>query len=681
MKRPRPQSARSDRGDTLIEVLVAVVIIGISVGALLGSLIQSTSASVTHRSLTTLDSVLKSYAEAAKYAIQLQPSSSPTGPEFVECATTSPSTYVVASTPSPAAGTTGTAVTVFLTGVSSASSVYLGSTPVGFTQAGGPTGTVADTVTFTVPSGLTAGTSYPIKVYYGGAKPVVSNNDFLVTSGSPVNTLSPLAGYKLGITSIAWWNRSTLTFDPSTGPCSSDDRSGVQLITVTGIAPDNSATTISFAVSNPAGTPPQFAATTSASFTVGTDGKATVGGSGEPTPTFSESGALPAGVTFSSAGVLSGTPAAGSGGVYNLTLTASNSLGATTEPFVLTVDQAPLITSLTSASFSVGSSGNFTVTATGYPNPTFSEAGALPAGVTFSASGVLSGTPAAGSANTYNLTLTASNGVSPNATQSFTLTVGQPPQITTAASTTFTTGTAGSFQVQASGYPSPTFTYTGSLPSGVTMSSSGRLSGTPAAGSGGPYTINITAADGFSPDATQSFTLTVDDAPHLTSNPSTTFTAGTTGTFQFTATGYPAPTFTETGNLPAGVSLSTSGILSGTPATGSGGVYPITVTAGNGVSPNATQTFTLTVDEAPSMAADATVTVTNSAALDYQVVANGYPVPTFSETGGLPNGITFSSSGLLSGTAPATTGTYPITVKAKNAYGTATQQLTLTVTN
>jgi len=73
---------------------------------------------------------------------------------------------------------------------------------------------------------------------------------------------------------------------------------------------------------------------------------------------------------------------------------------------------------------------------------------------------------------------------------------------------------------------------------------------------------------------------------------------GTAGTFTVTASGYPAPTFTETGPLPSGVTLTTAGVLSGTPAVGTGGSYPITITAQNGNTPNATQSFTLTVNQA-----------------------------------------------------------------------------------
>ena len=87
------------------------------------------------------------------------------------------------------------------------------------------------------------------------------------------------------------------------------------------------------------------------------------------------------------------------------------------------------------------------MTTTGFPTPALSETGALPTGVTFVDNGdgtaTLAGTPAAGTGGTYPLTITAANGVLPDATQSFTLTVAaaEAPAITSADSTTFTTGT------------------------------------------------------------------------------------------------------------------------------------------------------------------------------------------------------------------------------------------------
>jgi hypothetical protein len=88
-----------------------------------------------------------------------------------------------------------------------------------------------------------------------------------------------------------------------------------------------------------------------------------------------------------------------------------------------TLGSSPVITSANNAGFIVGNAGTFTVTATGTPAPTFSETGALPTGVTLISSGVLSGTPGAGTAGSYPITIKASNGVASSATQNFTLTV------------------------------------------------------------------------------------------------------------------------------------------------------------------------------------------------------------------------------------------------------------------
>ena len=88
----------------------------------------------------------------------------------------------------------------------------------------------------------------------------------------------------------------------------------------------------------------------------------------------------------------------------------------------------PTFTSSSGAIFAVGAAGTFTVSATGTPTPTLSESGTLPPGVSFNAvTGVLSGTPAAGTGGTYPISFTAQNGVAPNATQSFVLTVNQAP--------------------------------------------------------------------------------------------------------------------------------------------------------------------------------------------------------------------------------------------------------------
>jgi hypothetical protein len=343
---------------------------------------------------------------------------------------------------------------------------------------------------------------------------------------------------------------------------------------------------------------------------------------------------------------------------------------------------SPVITTADSTTFSEGVAGSFEIDAIGTPTPSFTETGTLPSGVTFTDEGdgqaTLAGTPAVGSNGTYTLSIDAGNGIDPDAVQSFSLTVTGAPVIKTADSTTFAQGTAGSFPIVATGTPTPSFTETGALPSGVTFADEGdgqaTLAGTPALGSGGVYSLNIVASNGISPNASQTFTLTVTGKPAFTSATSDTFTEGTTSTFTVTTSGYPAATITQTGALPPGVTFS-AGTLSGTPtATGS---YPLNFTAINTYG-TAAQNFTLKVVAAPVITSTSSFVFNEDTTNTFAVTATGYPAPTFTESGTLPTGVTFTGA-TLSGD-PTETGTFPITFTASNSAGSTTpQSFTLTV--
>jgi hypothetical protein len=365
--------------------------------------------------------------------------------------------------------------------------------------------------------------------------------------------------------------------------------------------------------------------------------------------------------------------------------------------FTLTVNEAPAITSTNSAIFTVGTAGAVTVTTIGFPTPTLTGTGALPAGVTFTDNGngtaTIGGVPAAGTQGAYPLTITAQNGVSPPATQAFTLTAGVAPQFTSGASTTFTAGTAGTFTLTTSGFPIPTLSESGALPAGVTFTSGGggtaTIAGIPAAGTQGMYPLTITAQNGMSPPATQVFTLTVNEAPAITSTNSAIFTVGTAGTFTVTTSGFPTPTLTGTGALPTGVTFTDNGngtaTIGGVPAAGTQGAYPLTITAQNGVSPPATQAFTLTAGVAPQFTSGASTTFTAGTAGTFTLTTSGFPAPTLSESGALPTGVTFTSSGGGTATiggvpAAGTGGVYPLTITAQNGMSPpAVQAFSLTI--
>lgn len=188
---------------------------------------------------------------------------------------------------------------------------------------------------------------------------------------------------------------------------------------------------------------------------------------------------------------------------------------------VLTANQTlgpPQFTSGTTAAFQVGQPGSFLVTAGGGPAARIATAGPLPAGVTLldnqDGSATLSGTPAAQTGGTYSFTVTAANGNSPNATQTFVLTVLEPPAFVSAAAATFNAGAPGSVLLVATGFPVPTIAKPSGLPGGVTFTAGNGdgtaiIAGTPRAGAQGTSRLTLTASNGINPASTQSFTLTI----------------------------------------------------------------------------------------------------------------------------------------------------------------------------
>ncbi len=275
--------------------------------------------------------------------------------------------------------------------------------------------------------------------------------------------------------------------------------------------------------------------------------------------------------------------------------------GTTVRSASVKIVQAPAFTSGNSTTFVVGSLGTFTLAAAGTPAPTFSMSPAPPSGLSLnSATGVLSGKPGGGTGGVYALTATATNGVSPDATQSFTLVIDESPIITSVAAATLTVGQSGSFQLAASGYPAPVISETTTLPTGITYNPATQtLSGMPAPGTGRvtPYTLNFTATN-ITGASSQSFALTIQQAPAITSANASTFQLGAHGTSTIAATGFPIPTVSVAGTPPAGITITSfpgQALIGGTPAPGTEGSYTFTATVSNGVGAQAVQTYTLTV--------------------------------------------------------------------------------------
>ncbi len=345
---------------------------------------------------------------------------------------------------------------------------------------------------------------------------------------------------------------------------------------------------------------------------------------GTPAPTITETGSLPTGVTLSSSGVLSGTPT--QSGTYPITVTASNGVSPSASVgFTLHVDTvpivsvpAPTISAPTSATFDVGTASSFKIGATGHPTPTLSlsPTSTLPKGLSFTAgstgTATISGTPATGTGGSYLVVVDASSSAS-SATQPIHVVVDAKATFTSPTTIDLDAGTSTSYRVTTTdGYPVPTLTATG-LPAGLSFSAqtngTATISGTLQTTAEGTYRLVFTATSSFGA-VTQDATLLVQapgtpvpNCPTEGTCPSTntppkielltTFTEGVAASYRIVVAGAPAPTCSESGALPAGVSLSSSCVLSGTPTVA--GTFGFTVTASNGVAPNAVQSFVLVV--------------------------------------------------------------------------------------
>ncbi|MEO6701696.1 MAG: putative Ig domain-containing protein, partial [Jatrophihabitantaceae bacterium] len=360
----------------------------------------------------------------------------------------------------------------------------------------------------------------------------------------------------------------------------------------------------------------------------------------------------------------------------------SATLDNATVSTTITVDELPAITSANTVHFDAATAGSFTVTSVGYPTPALSEAGALPAGLTFTDNGngtaTLAGTPT-GAGGSFPVTVTANNGVNPNATQTLTITVGQPstPPTVTGSPTPATAGQPYSFAFSTSGTPAPTVTVSaGSLPPGLSLSSSGVLSGTPS--TAGSFDLTVQASNGTPPDALNPVTLVVNatvpdpptavqavagdrsatvswTAPVFTGGaPITSYTVlgtdtSTSATFSQQVTGSPAPTTATVTGLTGGDS------------------YQFTIVATNiaGNSTASASSGSVTALSPPVI--DGTPPAgTVGLSYSYPFSTAGYPAPAVAVTAGsLPPGLSLSSGGLLSGT-PTTAGNFSFTVTATN---------------
>ncbi len=320
---------------------------------------------------------------------------------------------------------------------------------------------------------------------------------------------------------------------------------------------------------------------------------------------------------------------------------------------------------------SVGTAYSHTFTATGGTAPhTFAvQSGGLPSGLTLASSGILSGTPTA--AGSFSFWIVGNDSLSSQSEAPFTITIDAKLTITTGSLPAATRGVPYSVALTLSGGSATAWTVsTGTLPSGLTLSNSGVISGTATTEGSSTFTVKADNSSTGKSD-TKELKLTVAAPlgisiaaipPAIVGQPFATRLAATggIGTYAFAVTG---------GALPAGLSFdTTTGVIVGTPLTAGKFPLQVSVTASGGGS--AIQTLGLVVRSKLAFLTKTLPVARVGRSYSSQIVVKGGVLP-FSLTSEsiFPRGLSLNGeTGRLTGRA-LRTGRYTITVVVHDSYG------------
>jgi hypothetical protein len=261
--------------------------------------------------------------------------------------------------------------------------------------------------------------------------------------------------------------------------------------------------------------------------------------------------------------------------------------------------------------------------------------------------------------------------------------------VSKADDTPYPSGTASFSVCGPTATPTPCTSAATAVGDAVTLSSGSATSVpfTPTAGGYWCFAVSYSGDDRYTPAADTTVDQCVDVPPVITSAATASFAEGAVSSFSVTSSGGFAPvTYAASGTFPPGVALSSSGLLSGTPAWGATGTFPLTITATDGGGIQGTQDFVLSVT-----ASDA-LHVTSTTPLPGAQVGVLYSA-TLTATGGklpdhwrrldskLPKGLTLANDGVISGTPKARSrGTSTFTVQVRHGNEEATASLSITVT-
>ncbi|MCP3143073.1 putative Ig domain-containing protein [Pyxidicoccus xibeiensis] len=390
-------------------------------------------------------------------------------------------------------------------------------------------------------------------------------------------------------------------------------------------------------------------------------------------------GSLPAGLTLSSSGEITGTPSTSGSASFTLEVRDSRARSAR-GTFVIEVRGSGFqVTTSALPDAYLGTEYSVSLEASGGTAPyTWTLAGgALPSGLRLGANGRFTGPPVA--SGTFAVTVSVQDAAGLSAQRDLPLSVFAPPSLSSTPLALAVVGVPYSAALQATGGRGPlTFRInSGSLPAGLRLEE-GAILGTPTTAGAASFTVEV--QDRNDRAASASFQLSVRGG--LTVTPTTlpdAYTDAAYGHALSAAGGQPPYTWALTqGPLPTGLSLLASGVLEGTSTTAGTSSFTVRVTDADGASD--TREVTLATYAPPSVAAvpAQSVYVNDSVALPFTASSGRAPY-VFTASGELPPSLTLAPEGLLHG-RPSLAGGFAFDVIARDANGrTATRSVSITV--
>lgn len=384
-------------------------------------------------------------------------------------------------------------------------------------------------------------------------------------------------------------------------------------------------------------------------------------------------GELPAGLTMGTNGVISGYPTTEE--VRQFTVRAANVVGSSNRVFqiaILAPTEPPVF--VTPSPLPGGVLGEpYSVQIVASNNPTFGLlAGSLPDGLGLTAGGMMTGTPSV--AGPFNFTVLATNSAGGN-NRMYDLEIFAPPTIATPSPLPY--GVLGeSYAVQIAASYNPAFSLlAGSLPAGLELTGTGMVTGTPTVA--GPYNFTVLATN-VAGTTNRTYDLEVFGQPvFATPSPLPSGVVGQPYSTQVVVDNHPTFIGLLSGGLPAGLGLTASGMVTGTPVQIESASFTLIAT---NVVGSTTQAYDLAIDGPPVFVSTSPLPVGFlGIAYSNQILAVGEPI--FSLVGGsLPDGLSLGDDGLVSGT-PTATNAFNFTVRATNDFGWTNRDFALAIQN